>query len=343
MEILIDVNGGDNGIDEAIKGTLNALNKVESQITLVGDVDKINRYLNENVDKNLKRIKEKIKIIDAKDVITNFDSPASAIKNKKESSIVKAYDYMKIVDKTIFVSAGSTGAVMAGALLKLRRLEGIRRPALVTVLPTASGKEVILLDCGANVSAAGVSLLQYAKIGVIYSKYVFKKENIKVAMLNIGTEDKKGSPDLRETYELLTENCKEFVGNIEAREILSGEVDVVVTDGLMGNIALKSIEGTARILTKELVMEFKKNFLNKIGAFAVKRILKKALSKYDYTRYGGAILLGVKKPVIKIHGNAKAKNYETAIIQADNILKIDLVRNISKEIEKKEYNIGDKK
>jgi len=336
MEILIDVNGGDNGIDEAIRGVLGAIGKVRSGITLVGDKDKINRCLKDNVIKNLDKIKLQIKIIDAKDVITNFDSPAKAIKTKKESSIVKAYDYMKTVENTVFVSAGSTGALMAGALLKLRRMEGIRRPALVTVLPTATGREVILLDCGANVTAAGVSLLQYAKMGILYSEQVFKTKNVKVAMLNIGTEDKKGSPDLKETYELLATYCKEFVGNIEAREILSGDVDVIVTDGLMGNIALKSIEGTAKTLTKELVSELKKNIITSMRALVIKGVLKKALSKYDYTKYGGAILLGVKKPVIKIHGNAVAKNYELAILQADKVLEIDLIGNLAREIENKE-------
>lgn len=335
MEILVDVNGSDSGIDAAIIGALTAVSKIKSKIILVGDEDKIKNCMRDVLDKSLTIAKDKIKILDAKDIITNFDDPARAIKNKKESSIVKAYDYMKTVDNTVFVSAGSTGAVMAGALLKLRRMDGIRRPALVTILPNAKGKEVILLDCGANVTAAGSSLLQYAKMGIIYARYVFKKDNIKVAMLNIGTEDKKGSPDLKETYELLTTHCKEFVGNVEAREVLTGDVDVIVTDGLMGNIALKSIEGTARTLKNALIMEFKKNIFNKMSALMAGKIIKKALSKYDYTKYGGAVLLGVKKPVIKIHGNAKAKNYETAILQADKILEINLIDNIAKEIEKK--------
>lgn len=325
MEILIDANGSDHGIKEAIRGVANTIGKTKSKLTIVGDKEVIeDNFKNEFNDKALEYL-SKINIIDAKDIITNFDDPAFAIKNKKESSMVKAYDYMKEHEDTLFLSAGSTGALMAGGLLKLKRIKGIYRPALATILPSATGKGVILLDSGANVSAAGVSLIQYAKMGIVYAKEVLDLKEVKVGMLNIGTEDKKGSPDLKEAYEVLTSECKEFVGNIEAREILTGEVNVVVTDGLMGNVALKSIEGTAIIMKKALFNEFKKNLINQIKALTVMGIIKKALIKYDYTKYGGAVLLGVRKPVIKIHGNARSLNYENAILQADNILNSKLV------------------
>lgn len=334
MEILIDANGSDYGIAEAIKGTANVVGKTKSILTIVGDRENIeNTFRNEFPEKAEEYLK-KVNILNAKDVITNFDDPAFAIKNKKESSMVKAYDYMKEHEDTLFLSAGSTGALMAGGLLKLKRIKGIYRPALATILPAATGKGVILLDSGANVSAAGVSLIQYAKMGIVYAKEVLGLKEVKVGMLNIGTEDKKGSPDLKEAYEVLTNECKEFVGNIEAREILTGNIDVVVTDGLMGNVALKSIEGTAVIMKKALFNEFKKNMINKMKAISVMGIIKKALIKYDYTKYGGAVLLGVRKPVIKIHGNAKATNYENAILQADNILKnklVDKLKNIMEE------------
>lgn len=333
MEILVDSNGSDYGIAEAVKGVAAAVNKVKSKITLVGDCEKIEDTFKREFPEDAENYINKINILDAKDIITNFDDPAFAIKNKKESSMVKAYDYMKECEDTLFLSAGSTGALMAGGLLKLRRIKGVYRPALATILPSATGKGVILLDSGANVSAAGVSLIQYAKMGIVYAKEVLGIKQVKVGMLNIGTEDKKGSPDLKEAYEVLTNECKEFVGNIEAREILTGDVDVVVTDGLMGNVALKSIEGTAIIMKKALFSEFKKNFINKIKAVSVMGIIKKALVKYDYTKYGGAVLLGVRKPVIKIHGNAKSLNYENAILQADNILKSRLVDKLRKQME----------
>jgi len=334
MEILVDVNGSDNGIDEAIKGTVSVIGKTKAKLILVGDEDKIKEIIkNEYLSKETSIMKQ-ISIIDAKDVITNYDDPAMAIKHKKESSIVKAYDYMKEKDNTLFLSAGSTGAVMAGGLLKLKRIPGIHRPALATILPTAKGNGVVLLDSGANVTAAGVSLIQFAKMGAVYAKEVLKKDNVRVALLNIGTEDKKGSPDLKEAYETLTQECPEFVGNVEAREILSGDVDVVVANGLMGNVALKSIEGTAKIMKNALVGEFKKNLLNKLKAASSIGLIKKALYKYDYTKYGGAVLLGVRKPVVKIHGNAKSNNYETAIMQADNILKQNLVKRLEQKITK---------
>ena len=335
MEIIIDANGSDNGIDEAIKGVVNSIGKVKSKLTIVGSEKNIVDFIKNEYLSKADNILKNINIMDAKDVITNFDDPAFAIKNKKESSIVKAYDYMKENDNTVFISAGSTGAVMAGGLLKLKRIEGIHRPALATVLPTVKGSGVVLLDSGANVTAAGISLVQFAKMGVVYAKEVLKISKVRLAMLNIGTEDKKGSPDLKEAYHTLEKELPEFVGNVEAREILSGEVDVVVADGLMGNVALKSIEGTARIIKNTLISEFKKNAINKIKAVTVKGIIKKALSKYDYTRYGGAVLLGIKKPVIKIHGNAKSANYEAAIMQAESILKQNLSKRLAEKIAQK--------
>lgn len=334
MEILIDSNGSDNGIDEAVKGTVNSIGKTKAKLVLVGDKEKIKEIVKNEYLSKADNILNQIDILDAKDVITNYDDPAFAIKNKKESSIVKAYDYMKNKEQTLFLSAGSTGAVMAGGLLKLKRIEGIHRPALATILPTTKGNGVVLLDSGANATAAGVSLVQFAKMGVVYAKEVLNKDKIKVGLLNIGTEDKKGSPDLKEAYESLINECKEFAGNIEAREILSGDVDVVVANGLMGNVALKAIEGTAKTMKNALVGEFKKNLFNKLKAVGVQGLIKKALYKYDYTKYGGAVLLGVKKPVVKIHGNAKSINYETAILQADNILKQDLIKHLAQKINK---------
>lgn len=334
MEILVDANGSDNGIDEAIHGVINSIGKTKAKLTLVGDEKIITEYIKNEYLSKAEDVLKKIKILDAKDVITNYDDPAFAIKNKKESSIVKAYDYMKTNDNTLFISAGSTGAVMAGGLLKLKRIESIHRPALATVLPTAKGDGVVLLDCGANVTAGGISLIQFAKMGIVYAKEVLKKDKIKVAMLNIGTEDKKGSPDLKEAYEVLSADCPEFIGNVEAREILSGDCDVVVANGLMGNVALKAVEGTARIMKNALMSEFKKSFVNKLKAVSAVGMIKKSLYKYDYTKYGGAVLLGIKKPVIKIHGNAKAKNYEAAIFQADTILKQDLISRLQEKIAK---------
>ncbi len=334
MEILIDVNGSDNGIEPAIIGSVKTLEKIDSKITLVGDEVKIKDVItNKFTASKSEEILSKINILDAKDVITNNDEPAFAIKNKKESSIVKAYDYMKDKDKTLFISAGSTGAIMAGGLLKLKRIKGIHRPALITILPTDDGKGTILLDCGANVDAATISMIQYAKMGKIYASLVQKKKDIKIALLNIGAESEKGSQELKEANIELDAIFPEFIGNIEPRYILSGKADVIVAQGLMGNTALKAIEGTAKTMKTALVKEMKKNLFSKLRAIICKSMIEKALYKYDYTKYGGAVLLGIKKPVIKIHGNAKPNNYETAIYQADKILKNNLIEEITKNIE----------
>lgn len=334
MEILVDVNGSDNGMDGSIDAAVSVLSKVRSKICLCGDKDKIIDYIRTTYVQKADSLIKKLNFIDAKDMITNFDDPAFAIKNKKESSIVKAYDYMKANEDTVFVSAGSTGAVMAGALLKLKRIDGVYRPALTTILPTATKSQVVLLDCGANTLAASVSMLQFAQMGVIYARYVLKKENVKVALLNIGAEEKKGSTELKEAYKILKESVPEFVGNIEARDILSGDVDIVVASGLMGNVALKAIEGTAKLLTNSIKAEFKKNVFTKLAASTSQGMLKKALSKYDYTKYGGAILLGVKKPVIKIHGNAKMQNYVAAILQAESVLCSKIVDKVANSVKK---------
>ena len=333
MEILVDVNGSDNGIEPAIRGSIVALYNIESSITLVGDENKIKEVVQRLYPKDMKSILEKIKILDAKDVITNNDEPAFAIKSKKESSIVKAYDYMKENEDTLFLSAGSTGAIMAGGLLKLKRIKGVHRPALITILPTDNSKGTILLDCGANVDAATISMVQYAKMGKIYASLVQKKEDVKIALLNIGAESEKGSPELKEANQILSQKIPEFIGNIEPRYILSGKADVIVAQGLMGNTALKSLEGAAKTMKNALVKELKKNIFSKIRALFCKSMIEKALYKYDYTRYGGAVLLGVRKPVIKIHGNAKANNYEAGIYQADEILKNNVVKAITEQIE----------
>ena len=334
MEILVDVNGSDNGIEPAILGSINTIDKIKSNIKLVGDERKIVEVISSNYNETRKNeILSKITILDAKDVITNNDEPAFAIKSKKESSIVKAYDYMKEKEETLFLSAGSTGAIMAGGLLKLKRISGIHRPALVTILPTSNVKGTILLDCGANVDAATISMLQYAKMGKLYASLVQNKKDVKIALLNIGAESEKGTQELKEANQALSERFPEFIGNIEPRYILSGDADVVVAQGLMGNTALKSMEGTAKIMKNALVSEMKKNIFTKIRAVICKSMIERALYKYDYTKYGGAVLLGIKKPVIKIHGNAKVNNFETAIYQADKILQNNLIKEITENIE----------
>lgn len=333
MKILIDIAGADKGIELPIIAAVNMVDKIEEKMMLVGKVEDIKSVLNKI---NKEDYINKFEILDCEEYITNDDEPAFAIKNKKTSNLVVAFEYMKQNDDTILISASNTGALMAGGLLKLGRIKGIHRPALMTLLPTLTGRDVVFLDSGANPEAKDISLLQYAKLGEIYAKNLLGIENPSIALLNIGAEEEKGTPTLKETYKLLKEKFPNFKGNIEARYILNGKVDVIVCDGLMGNIALKSLEGTASVIKNVISTEFKKGLLNKIAGLIAKPILTGALKRFDYKQHDGAVLLGINKPVIKVHGSSSSVTYETAIAQAYKILKTNVVSKIEKELSKTE-------
>jgi len=331
MKILIDIAGADKGIELPILAAVNMLNKIEEKIMLVGKIDDIKSVLSKN---NKEDYLSKFEILECSEYITNYDEPAFSIKNKKTSNLVVAFEYMRENDNTIFVSASNTGALMAGGLLKLGRIKGIHRPALMTLLPALTGKDVVFLDSGANPEAKDISLVQYAKLGEIYAKNLLGIANPSIALLNIGAEEEKGTPTLKETYKLLKEQFPNFKGNIEARYILSGKVDVIVCDGLMGNIALKSMEGTASVIKNVISTEFKKGILKKISGLIAKPVLTGALKRFDYKEHEGAVLLGIKKPVIKVHGSSSIVTYEKAILQAHQILKTNMIGKIEEELSK---------
>ena len=339
MEILVDIYGADDGISPAIDGTIQVINNIECNVKLVGNTSEILEYIKEKYKKSsVEEISTKLSILHAETFIGNNEEPAMAIKNKKDSSIVVAYEYMKDNEKTAFLSAGCTGAVMAGALLKLGRIPGIHRPGLATIIPTQNRRGVVFIDSGANPNAKEISLVQYAMLGKLYSKYVLGKENIKIALLNIGAEEEKGTPELKETYKMLKETYPEFNGNVEARHIVSSDNDVIVCDGLQGNIALKSLEGAVMVLKDELSSKFKSSFINKIKAILVKDLIKSAFLTYDYRESGGGVLLGVKKPVVKIHGASKQKSFISGLKQVDSIMKANIIEHIKEEIELNKNN-----
>lgn len=331
MKILIDISGADKGIEIPIVAAVNMLDKIEEKIVLVGMTEDIKLVL-KNINKE--RYINKFEILDCKEYITNNDEPAFAIKNKKTSNLVVAFEYMKENSEIIFISASNTGALMAGGLLKLGRIKGIHRPALMTLLPAITGKDIVFLDSGANPEAAVISLVQYAKLGEIYAKNLLEITNPSIALLNIGAEEEKGTPTLKETHELLKENYPNFIGNIEARYILSGKADVIVCDGLMGNIALKSLEGSASTLKNVISKEFKKGLINKIKGIIAKPVLMSALKRFDYKEHDGAVLIGITKPVIKVHGSSSIVTYEKAIMQAQKILKTNMIQKIEEELSK---------
>lgn len=332
MKIVVDAFGGDFAPYEIVAGSVKALQENQNlNIVLVGDKDKITEILQELVF-----VSDRLEIVHAPDVVTNDDVPTLAIRTKKSSSIVVAYDYLKNNDDAVaLVSAGSTGATLTGAVLKLGRVKNVSRPALAPLLPTINDNRVMLLDCGANSDCKPENLLDFAIMGDIYMRSLGIKKP-KIALLNIGTEEEKGDEVHKQAYQLLKSAKINFVGNIEARDILRGNVDVVVCDGFSGNICLKSVEGIAEVLFGELKDVAKSSFKAKLGALFLKKSLKGIKNKYDYTKCGGAPLLGVNKIVLKCHGNSKAQIVADTIQQAYNLAQNKLVEKVAKAVEKNE-------
>lgn len=325
MKIAVDIYGGDYAPDEIIKGCVLALNSNRDiSLVMVGKHDEIIEKLkNENYDK------QRVEIIAAQDVITCEEVPTTAIRAKKESSLVKALDYVKQNDDCIgLVSAGSTGAVLTGAFLKIGRIKGILRPALAPVLPTLDGGSVLLIDCGANVDCKPAMLEQFAYMGSAYMKSVFNIENPRVGLLSNGTEDAKGNSLTKEAFALLKQTPLNFVGNMEARDITSGKYDVVVCDGFAGNVALKASEGIATMMLKMIKREIYSSFKTKLGGALLKGSFKKIQSVLDYNQSGGAPFIGVEKLVIKSHGSSKAQSICGSIMQVYNMHKNDLIGKI---------------
>ena len=331
MKIVVDAMGGDLAPLEVVLGAVDALEKDKDVcVVLVGDEDKIKSILaNEKYDE------KRLEIVDAKDVITNDESPTMAIKTKKESSLVKAFDYLCANDDAEgFVSAGSTGAVLVGAFMKVGRIKGVSRPALAPILPTAKGNGVVLCDCGANVDCKAVNLLHFALMGKAYATAMLGVENPRVALLSNGVEDHKGNELCHEAFELLkAEKSLNFVGNCEARDILTGDYDLIVCDGFNGNIALKSAEGAATTIIGELKKGIMGGGLRaKIGGLLLKPTLKGVMKRMDYNAHGGACFLGVNKVVVKSHGASKKKSICASILQAKSLAVHKTPENIRQAI-----------
>lgn len=332
MRILIDAMGGDNAPDEIVKGGLMAAEEFGVEIGLIGPEDTVRASLQKcgGAENNL------ISVINATEVITMEDDPSSATRKKKDSSMSVGLRMVRDGEGDAFISAGSTGALLSGATLITRRIRGIRRACFGPVLPNG-GKGVLLIDCGANVECTSEYLLQFAFMGSFYAKEILRCENPRVGLLNIGTEESKGTELQKETYKLLSEQHKagrlNFIGNVEAREVLSGNVDVIVTDGFSGNILLKSIEGTASMLMKQLKGIFFKNTVNKLAAAIVRKDLGALKKMFDTSEVGGTALLGISKPVIKAHGSSDARAIRSAVRQSIVYIEADVIGSIEKNIE----------
>ncbi len=310
MRIVIDGMGGDNAPFEIVKGCVEAAKKIPDELIIVGDQDLIQAELNK-----YKYDAEQIKIYHASDVITNEDTPVRAVRTKTESSMVKGITLLKNQEADLFISAGNTGAIMAGSLFILGRIQGIDRPALGATYPMLSGGVALLVDSGANPECKPNNLLEFATMGSIYMDKVLNVRNPRVGLVNIGTEETKGTTVQKAAYQLLEKSSVNFIGNVEAREIPKGPCDVIVCDGFVGNVILKLTEGLAWSIFKLVKTKIMSSLVSKMGGLLVSGKLKELKDMFDYSEYGGAPILGVKGAVLKMHGSSEANAVKNAIIK----------------------------
>lgn len=332
IKIVVDAHGGDNSPAVNVQGVVWALKELhDAEIVLVGNQPKL-----ENLLKGEKYDKSRLSIVHAPDVISCNDKPTEAIRVKKDSSMSRSFEIMRN-DATAraMVSLGSSGALLAGAALKVGRIRGVKRPAFCPVLPTMAGSLVAICDSGANVDCEPMYLQQFAIMGSLYMQKAYGVNSPKVALLNIGVEEEKGDQLSKETFKLLeTTTAINFVGNMESRNLLSGEFDLIVCDGFSGNVLLKSTEGACTYLMKKIKASLKSSLKAKIGALLVKKQLYKIKDMMDIGNYGGAVILGTTKTIVKGHGNSEAKAVYNCIKQAYRMEKENLCSLIGEEITK---------
>ncbi|MBQ7726310.1 MAG: phosphate acyltransferase PlsX [Clostridia bacterium] len=324
MRVVIEAYGGDNAPLEIVKGAALAAAEYGVAITLTGKESEIRRIIAEN-DLSFG---EDLQIVDTDDVITMHDEPTSLLKAHRESSMGKAFTELSEGRADAFVSAGSTGAIVVGGTLLVKRIKGVKRPALASMIP-APQKSYMLMDMGANADCRPEMLCQFGVMASLYLENVEGRENPEIALLNIGTEDTKGGELQKAAYALLQKAPIRFIGNVESREMPKGVCDAVITDGFTGNIALKLVEGSASVLFGLLKKVFFKSTVNKLAALVIKKDLGGIKRMLDSSEVGGAPLLGVQKPVIKAHGNSNAKAIKNAVGQAVRFTEGGVVEKIS--------------
>ena len=318
MKIILDAMGGDNAPLAPVMGAVQAAKDFNAQIILVGRGEEILQVLKEQ---GIDTLPEGVEIVHAEQVVDTHEDPTSAVRKQKDSSMMVGLKMLSDGNGDAFISAGSTGALLTGATLLVKRVKGIRRAAMGPVVPNKTGGKTVILDCGANAECTAEFLLQFGLVGSLYAKKYLGVENPKVGLLNIGAEDTKGTSLQKEAYNLLQQASQKglinFVGNAEARDVPLGAVDVVVCDGFSGNVLLKSIEGTAMFMGSLMKHKiFKRNFLSKIGYLFCKSGVDEVMSMLDYRTIGGTQFLGIRKPVIKAHGSSDALAFRNAVYQA---------------------------
>ena len=315
MKILLDAMGGDNAPDAVIRGAVSAINEVSAEVCLIGQEHVLNAKIKEFYGKDLKEISDRLSIRNASEIINMEDTPTIAIKNKKDSSMVVGFNMLKNGEGDVFISAGNSGALLTGATLLVGRIKGIDRPALAGILPAYHGR-LVLMDCGANTNCKPLNLLQFAQMASLYMINTLNIKNPKIGLLNIGTEETKGNDLIKSSYQLLKKYSEElginFVGNVEGRDIF-----------------LKTVEGLGKFVKTSLTESFKRNPLTMVSGLIAKPALNKFAKSMDYKEYGGALFLGVNKPVVKAHGSSDEKLFKYTIKQAEQFVKNEAVDRLA--------------
>lgn len=335
MKFAIDGMGGDNAPIEIVKGCVDAVLEYDVDLIITGDEGKIKEELNK-----YNYPKDKIEVIGTSEVIDTNEAPVMAIRKKKDSSLRRAIDLVANGTCEGIVSAGSTGALLAGGLFIIGRIKGIDRPALAPLMPGKNGRFMVL-DVGANADCKPINLHQFAHMGKIYFESILGHINPKVGLINIGIEEEKGNELTKATYQLLkNDKSLNFVGNIEPRDIPEGDIQVLVADGFTGNTVLKLYEGTFKVIMDILKASLKSSIQGKIGGLLIKKPLKESMKKYDYKEEGGSAFLGLKGIVVKAHGSSDARAIKNAIRQAKKFHESGLIDKFTEEIQKNMLPIG---
>lgn len=341
MNILLDAMGGDNAPDANIKGAIKAITQIKADVTLIGKEEIIRAKVKEFTGKEIEEVSERLKIKNATETIEMEDQPTVAIKHKKDSSMVVGFKMLKNGEGDVFISAGNSGALLAGATLLVGRIKGIDRPALAGILP-AYKSQLLLIDSGSNTNCKPINLLQFAQMSTIYLRNTFGIKHPAIGLLNIGTEETKGNELVKESYKLLKEKSEElgvnFIGNVEGRDAFSGKVDAIVTDGFTGNVFLKTTEGLGKFVKRTLTESLTQNLISKICTVPCLPAINRFKKTMDYKSYGGALFLGVKKPVVKAHGSSDETLFEFTIKQAEKFVENKAVDRMIEEFEKKSGN-----
>jgi glycerol-3-phosphate acyltransferase PlsX len=326
MKIIVDAMGGDNAPAAPVEAAVKAVKELGVEIVLVGKTNIIERELQKYDYSG-----SEITIAHAEEVISNHEEPAKAVRSKKEASVVVAANMLKNGEGDAMLSMGNTGALLAAGLLIVGRIKGVLRPALATLLPSAKGPKM-LIDAGANTNCRPENLVQFGIMGSIFMKNVLSIKEPTVGLMSNGEEEGKGDELTKETYPRLKNAPINFIGNIEGRDVMEGTADVITCDGFVGNVILKTVEGMGHVVSDKVKGIFKRSFFTKIGALFVMRGLNDFKQSMDYREYGGAPLLGTRRPVIKGHGSSDSKAVFSAIYQAKKFVETNVIDEIVKNI-----------